>query len=469
MSSPAPYSFTQSASLLLMVGAASSVVSRPIVGTPVIGPNAQNPGGLGAGPHPSKIACSPIPTKLNSKPACIRSAEPTQSQSHNRMLRLICTLCALATPFCVALASLYTLKAEKRVGPERSSYTATEVVAMLGNRPRIFGFDPIAVDLPCGQDELLHYIAIVSAPGPTEVDSPSRSRQLHTGRLVAISGGTPEWIVNPTSGSMHSIVQLGSVDFLVTWRGLETAQTSGGKRSEHRDQTLSTLAELRICLNDKIETREGSRFIAELLATSISEFHLDQEEISWTASAFASYLPPQTTWWNRYGEGFSFDALVQEMMSRKLNRESCRGLHLVMSLTNILKIDRESCILAPEIREGLTAYLQGKLADAVDSQLEVGAWPPLWSRSGFSEINEYTPEDNNVNRVMVTGHMLEWFHMLPPDMKPPIDVVETGSSWVLGNLRSTPEVTVNHDYCPYTHAVPSLYLARFPENNAHGK
>ena len=257
---------------------------------------------------------------------------------------------------------------------------------------------------------------------------------LHTGRLVAISGGTPEWIVERQPYDTD-YVKLVSEDFLRTWRGLETAPLANGDRSEHRDQTLSTLAELDVALNWTFGTGDGSLPVADLLTTSISEFHLDQKEISWTVSAYASYLPPQTVWWNRYGEEFSFDTVVEEMMARKLNRESCRGLHLVMTLTKILRIDRNETILAPEVREDLNAYTHDKLAEAVESQLDDGSWPLLWSRSGFSDIIEYTPEDSNVNRVLVTGHMLEWLQMLPNDIKPPIDVVKAGSLWVLENLR----------------------------------
>ncbi len=389
-------------------------------------------------------------------------------QYHNRTIRVICTLCALICSFGVALASLYTLTSEIKTSPERSSHSATDLVEMLGRGPVYFEFDRMVTDLPTDHEELSHYVSLVSAPGPAESESPSRSRKLHAGRLVALSDGTPEWIVKSTSVDSVDHIKLGAEDFLVTWRGFETAANSDGERSEHRDQTLAALADFGIELFATVETREGNIPIADLLATSIGEFHLDQEEISWTASAFASYIPPQTIWWNRYGEEFSFDDLVQEMMARKLNRESCRGLHLVMTLTKILRIDRRCTILSPGVRESLNSYVRRKLADAIQSQLMDGSWPLLWSRSGFSGIRDRTPEDSNVSRILVTGHMLEWIHMLPKDMKPPIDVVQTGSLWVLQNLRSVPEETITKEYCPYTHAVLSLYLACPPEKSQRG-
>jgi hypothetical protein len=387
-------------------------------------------------------------------------------QCCKKTLRLSCTLCALVGSFGLIFFSLFSIKSVKSTAPERFSGQAAELVDRLGDRPRRFEFDRMAIDLPCDREELDRYISWVSALGPTEFGSPSRSRQLHTGRLIAVSGETPEWVIRRKS-PLVDYVKLGADDFLLTWRGLETTETASGKRSEHRDQTLSALADLGIELDSTIETRAGNLRVADLLVTSINEFHLDQKEISWTASAYVSYLPPQTVWWNRYGEEFSFDTVVQEMMARKLNRESCRGLHLVMTLTKILRIDRESVILAPEIRERLNAYVRGKLDEAVESQLEDGSWPPLWSRSGYSEVFEHTPEGSGINPIMVTGHLLEWFQMLPNDIKPPIDVVQAGSLWVLGHLRSVSQETVNKEFCPYTHAVLSLDIARFPKKQ-HG-
>jgi len=362
-----------------------------------------------------------------------------QYQKHS--LRFWGALCWIGISFAVILASLASLQARNNNSPVRSSYSATELVALLGRSPITVDFDRMAIDLRFSEEEFLRYVSCLSAPGSMEGDAPSRSRKLHSGRLVAISGEAPDMFENREfqSKSVHTYsghINLGTDEFESTWRGLEAAMMPNGERSEHRDQTLSTLAELGVNLNATIETSGGDVAVAELLIASINEFHLDQEEISWTASAFTAYLPPQTVWWNRYGEEFSFDTLAQEMMARKLNRESCRGLHLVMSLTQILKTDRITPILTTDIRMAVEAYVRVKMAEAIGSQLEDGSWPLQWSSSGYSDTLEFTPEDSILNRVLVTGHMLEWFQLSPVDVKPPIEVVQTGSLWMLDNLRT---------------------------------
>lgn len=399
----------------------------------------------------------------------------TRARYRTNTLRLICTCSVLVCSFGLIFGSLFSIEPAKRPASKRLSYQAAELVEMLGDNAHNIRIDRIAVDLPCDRAELDRYISWVAAPGPNESSSRFRSRQLHAARLVAVFGGTPEWVLRRQSPLMDPVklrpvdhVKLHAEDFLLTWRGLEAAETASGERTEHRDQTLSALAELGIELNSTIESKDGILRVADLLAASINEFHLDQKEISWTLSAYASYLPPQTVWWNRYGEEFSFDTAVQEMMERKLNRESCRGLHLVTALTRILRVDRDVSILAPEVRERLNAYVRGKLSEAIEAQLEDGSWPLLWSRSGFLDVFEYTPEATDINRVMVSGHLLEWFHMLPKDIKPPANVVRDGSLWVLRTLRSAPAEAINKEFCPYTHALRSLYIAQFQNDVLHG-
>jgi hypothetical protein len=147
-------------------------------------------------------------------------------------LHLSCILCALAGSVGIIFASLFSIQSAtnaKSAPPTEFSRRAPELVEMLGRSPILVGFEPIAIDLPCDREELGRYISWLAAPGPDEFASPSRSRKLHTGRLVAISGGTPGWIVNQKSTNENH-VKLGEKDFLTTWRGVEAAATASGER-----------------------------------------------------------------------------------------------------------------------------------------------------------------------------------------------------------------------------------------------
>jgi hypothetical protein len=336
---------------------------------------------------------------------------------------------------------------------------APEMVMILGNDPFPIAPIPVRVDVTCDPADLVRCAGWIAGPVGGEAESHARSRTLHAARLPSRPADVPEWLERD---ELHHVtrVKLAKQAFWHTWRGLEMAETAEGERSEHRDQTLAALAESEVALSAPIEAEDGTFEVRDLLRTSLGEFHLGQEEISWTATAYVGYLPPQTTWQNRYGEQFSFDGLVEEMMRRPLTKESCGGLHLIMALTKVARVNRELIILDPGVRDRLAGYLRDKVSEAVASQFDDGSWPMCWSPTGsVPPQGEFTPEPTDTIRVAITGHLLEWFHLLPADLKPPARTVKAGTLWMYSKLRSSSKETVSKDFCPYTHAVVSLDLA----------
>jgi hypothetical protein len=336
---------------------------------------------------------------------------------------------------------------------------ALDMVMFLGENPIAIDPIPMRVDVACGPEELGRYAGWVAGPVTGESEPQARARTLHAARLPDRLVDVPEWL---TYNETHRVarVNLAKEAFWHTWRGLEMAERAEGRPSEHRDQTLAALAESRVSLNAAIETEDGTFHVRDLLRTSLKEFYLGQKEISWTASAYVRYLPPQTSWQNRYGERFSFDDLVEEIMRRPLTGESCGGSHLIMALTKVARVDRYVTILDPRVRERLTTYLRDKVSEAVESQLDDGSWPMHWSPTGFiGRSGEFTPEPTDTGKVAIAGHLLEWFHLLPGDLKPPVQSVRAATLWMWSTLRSSPQATVTKEFCPYTHAVVSLDLA----------
>ncbi|MDG3005992.1 hypothetical protein [Paludisphaera mucosa] len=344
----------------------------------------------------------------------------------------------------------------------RGAEAGADTVLLLGDNPYKISFDPVRVDPPWDPAEMERFLGWIADPIETDPRNTSLSRMSHAARLLSLSGRDPAWLKRERK-TYVTRVKLPKQSIWRTWRGLEVAESAEGKPTEHRDQTLAALAESGVPLSAVIESEDGDFHVYDLLRTSLHEFHLDQEEISWTAAAYIRYLPPQTTWQNRYGEQFSLDHLAEEMLRRPLPRASCAGTHLVMVLTEFAKVDRGLGILSSNVRSRLVAYLRSKLSQAVDSQLDDGSWTHCWSPSDLVEgLDVFTPADTDVNRVTATGHLLEWFHLLPEDLKPPARTVESGTVWIRSILRSTPKETVAEAFCPYTHAIVSLNLAAPP-------
>jgi hypothetical protein len=339
---------------------------------------------------------------------------------------------------------------------------APQMVDLLGNAPIVTQPIPVRVGVACDPADLARCSAWIAGPVKDEDEPTARSRVLHAARLPIAPTNISGWLERDELDFKRvTRVKLVKRGFWHTWRGFEMAEKDDGKSTEHRDQTLAALAESGVGLNAPLEAENGTFEVRDLLRTSLNEFHLGQEEISWTASAYIAYLPPQTTWQNRYGERFSFDRLVEEIMQRSLAKESCGGTHLVMALTKAARVDQDvMTILDPKVRERLVGYLRGKVSEAVGSQLEDGSWPHCWSPSGSVPPEfEYTPEPTDKARVTITGHLLEWFHLLPEGLKPSAGTVKAGTVWIRSKLRSATKESVTEDFCPYTHAVVSLYFA----------
>lgn len=365
---------------------------------------------------------------------------------------------ALAASLCLILWTLSDFFAGGVPLPSRGARPgATDPLSLLGDNPIKVPFEPVRVDVPYRPDDLAPYARWISEPVDGEAEQRARSRTLHASRFPERLGVDEKWLERDEKVRVTR-VRLPKQAFQRSWRGLEVTETEQGRSTEHRDQLLSALAECGVPLNAVVETDEGPFPIRELLRTSLNEFQKDQKEISWTASALVCYLPPQSTWKNRCGETFSFGDLVDEIMRRPLGQESCSGVHMVMTLTKILRVDREMRFLDPPVRQRLESYLRLRVAEAVGSQLSDGSWPMWWSTTGFRGV-AFTPAATEVGRMTVAGHLLEWFHLLPEDLKPPAPTVRAAALWVWSHLQSASRATIVEEFCPYTHAVVALELA----------
>jgi len=343
--------------------------------------------------------------------------------------------------------------------PSRSRRHATELVAVLGNSPIEIQPIPVKVDVACSASDLTCWSELIAAPVTDETESRARSRILHGSRLPARPADASDWLERDDLRRVIR-VRLAKPSFRRTWRGLEVAEDPDGKRTEHRDQTLAALAESKVGLDAILESEEGTFHVKDLLQTSLDEFHLGQGEISWTATAYICYLPPQMSWENRYGEQYSFDRLAEELMRRSLTKEACGGVHLVIAMTKLMRLDQGMPILTSAVRGRLASHVRDKVGEAVTTQNNDGSWPLYWSPTDSAlRDGEFTRESDATTGVTVTGHLLEWFHFLPEDLKPPTQTVKAGTVWVRSKLQSSSKDTFARDFCPYTHAVVSLGLA----------
>ena len=240
----------------------------------------------------------------------------------------------------------------------------------------------------------------------------------------------------------------------------------------HRDQTLAAFSELGLSLATPLVVGGDRAELRDVLRDSIANFHLAQKELAWTALAYALYLPPVRSWTNRFGESYTFDDLAGALMDCSLREASCGGVHLMYTLTALLRADAQEPVVSAAVRARLREYLANGVAVATKAQGEDGSWPPTWNTPLLPEVirEELSPEDTAEARMLMTGHLAEWMLYLPDGLRPADDVLRRAAGWLLAALSAASPADLERQFCPYSHACCTLrQLCFVPEEVPHDR
>jgi hypothetical protein len=230
----------------------------------------------------------------------------------------------------------------------------------------------------------------------------------------------------------------------------ETSGPGEGALEAHRDQGLAVLAEQGFPLSHPLSVAGESYALVDVLLDSISSFHLQQRELSWTALAYALYLPPTREWTNKYGEKYGFDDLTRELIKRSFDEESCAGTHLLYAMTILDRVNAQTPILSDTVRAELRGRLQTAIEHAIRSQSQDGSWPIAWYDPPSQRERNAGESDG---RLLATGHLAEWMLYLPDDLRIDGEVMRRAGCWLNQRLREVAPEEHWRSVCPFTHAV----------------
>jgi len=233
--------------------------------------------------------------------------------------------------------------------------------------------------------------------------------------------------------------------------GIQTVLTG----ENHRDFCLATFAELGLPLSTPMTAADGSFTLRDLLRDSVENFSIKQNELPWTAIAYAIYLVPQRGWTNRYRESFTLDDLANALMGVPLHQVSCGGGHLLTALTVLWRVDSSTRCLSESVREALTQYLRKRVTALVESQHKQGFWSIDWhvEAPAKAEVKRLLPPDTAHSRLIATGHLLEWLELLPVELQPAPEVYRRAGRWLGPAMLERFPVKSLEDFCPSVHAV----------------
>ena len=246
----------------------------------------------------------------------------------------------------------------------------------------------------------------------------------------------------------------------ITVRSYDDQLTDQTTSSVHTDDLLATLAETGTPLDAPLRLRDGDARVADLLTAALSRFHLEQFEYEWTTIAYARYVFPQRQWRNKYGERIDVDSLVAEIVSAPPQLGPCNGLHRLEALVVLYRADEEFHALKPRTKLQMLLYMKRASNALVEAQTAEGYWTRQWPQGAAAA----TPAKENApslhDKLLVTGHHLEWLALAPEEVQPPRETVVRAAQWLARALVEMDEKDLLEAYGPYSHAARALCLWR---------
>ena len=252
-------------------------------------------------------------------------------------------------------------------------------------------------------------------------------------------------------------------------RSYDDSVTDRDTSSFHTDDLLATLAESGLPLDTPLHLADGEARIEDLLRTALTRFHLEQLEYEWTAIAYARYVFPQREWRNKYGEKINVDQLVDEIVSHPPDLGPCNGLHRLEALAVLNRADEQYRVLSRTTKRKMLLYMKRSSLALAAAQSPEGYWTRQWPQGTAAATFTKETAPTLHDKLLVTGHHLEWLALAPDEVQPPREHVVRAGQWLARTLVELDEKELLNAYGPYTHAARALCLWRSAEPQAAWK
>jgi len=249
--------------------------------------------------------------------------------------------------------------------------------------------------------------------------------------------------------------------------GVRIRALEGPISSSHFDHTLASLGELGEPLDLPIVTQLRRTTLRSVLEQSLRDFSLNQAEYEWSALAYALYLPPVSRWVTSEGQVVTFDRLAERIMREDMPNGVCSGNHRLHSLVMLLRVDDlmssqgKPPILSLEGRSNIEGYLREMTDAFVRHQHPDGFWNGDWPTAAPTS-REPTDRvgDRLSDRIIVTGHVLEWWSLAPQELQPPRQVVIRAAQWLVRTIDGLTEDEIQNYNSYLSHVARALALWR---------
>lgn len=247
--------------------------------------------------------------------------------------------------------------------------------------------------------------------------------------------------------------------------GVRVRVNEGEMSSSHVDHTAASLAEVGTPLSFPIETVAGPGTYRQVVEQVFRDFSLNQVEYEWSTMVFALFAPSPDAWRTKEGQTMTFDRLAERLMRQEQPQGVCFGNHRLYSLVILLRVHDQSPILSANMHAKVVAYLQEITKQLVATQHPDGCWNMKWpTEAPASSTPSEVEGDRLSDRIIATGHALEWWAMVPehlaPQLHPERDVLVKAGQWIVRTVDSLEDREIPTHFTFLSHAGRSLALWR---------
>lgn len=247
--------------------------------------------------------------------------------------------------------------------------------------------------------------------------------------------------------------------------GVRVRALEGPASTSHVDHLVATLAEIGTPLDRPIVTPAGETTYRAMLEQSLADFSLNQAEYEWSALAYALTLRADRF---RTSEGqlVTFDGLAERIRRERLPQGVCSANHRLAALVVMLRVDREvGRLLSDGARAATEEFLAAVTADLAAHQHPDGFWNWEWPfRAAASSAPTDVSGDRLGDRIIATGHALEWWSLAPEELLPPRDTAVAAARWLLDAIAAMDDDAIQANISYLSHAGRALaqWRGRFP-------
>lgn len=228
--------------------------------------------------------------------------------------------------------------------------------------------------------------------------------------------------------------------------------------SYHTDDLLATFAETGTPLDAKVTLRDGEQTtVRELSENALQDFNLSRHEFEWSIIAYARYTFPRKYWKNKFGEVITVDDLVDKLVDAPCGVGPCNGLHRLEALVVLYRADEMAKVLSPKTREKMLKHMRRVSEMLVQAQTDEGSWNRNWKDGAKGRTDA---KATVYDKLLVTGHHLEWLALAPQEVQPPRETVVRAARWTLKTVLEISDAELQEHYGPFSHAARALCLWR---------